>query len=59
MGPPRDPLAPGYASRPWYGRSWGYYNRPRVGCGCLSTLLLILLLSWLLSFLFTPLAFWF
>ncbi len=20
---------------PWYGRYWGYYNRPYSGCGCL------------------------
>lgn len=59
IGPPRDPLAPGYAGRPWYGRYWGYYNRPRAGCGCLYTLLLILLLYWLFSLLFTPLAFWY
>lgn len=44
---------------PRYRRYWGYYNRPRPGCGCLYTLLLFLLFYWLLSFLWTPMAFWY
>lgn len=54
--PPRDPYPLGFVGQPWYGRYWGYYNRPRAGCGCLYTLLLIPLPCRLLSLLFTPLA---
>ncbi len=43
---------------PWYRRYWGYYNRPFAGCGCLWTILMVLLIWWLLSLLFAPLAFW-
>jgi len=54
--PPREPYpSRDVPARAWYGRYWGYYNRPRTGCGCLYTLLLY----WLLSLLFTPLAFWY
>lgn len=31
----------------------GYYDRPRRGCGCLYSILMIFLLYWLLSLLFT------
>lgn len=59
VGPPRGPYPPAYGpGRPWYGRYWGYYNRPRAGCGCLYTLTLLLVIYWLLSLVFTPLAFW-
>ena len=47
--PPRDP---------WHRRYSGYYNRPFAGFGCLWTLLLIILVWFLLSFLFRSLVFW-
>ncbi len=36
--PPRGPYP---AGTPGYRRYWGYYNRPRGGCGCLYTLLIM------------------
>lgn len=38
---------------PWYRSQWGRYNRPYGGCGCLYTLL-ILLLVWMLCGLLFP-----
>lgn len=43
---------------PWHRRYWVAYNRPYAGCGCLWTILLILLVWWVLSFLFPPMAVW-
>ena len=43
---------------PWHRRYWGYYNRPYGGCGCLYTVLVVLLLWWLLSLLIPSLAIW-
>ncbi len=34
---------------PWHRRYWRTYNRPYSGCGCLYTLILLLLIWWLLS----------
>ncbi len=48
--PPRDPR---------YRRYWGYYNRPVSGCGCLYTLLLIVVVWWLVSLLFPAFAIWY
>ncbi len=48
--PPRDP---------YYRRYWARSNRPYTGCGCLYPLLMLILVWWLLSFFFTPLAFWY
>ncbi len=53
--PPRNPYPPG---APWYGRYRGYYSRQRAGCGCLSTLLAIVLLWMLVSLLLAPLPLW-
>lgn len=45
-------------NRPYGWRNWGYYDRPRRGCGCLYALVVLLLL-WLVLSLFIPwLAFW-
>ncbi len=54
--PPRGPFYRRYWGR--YNRHWERYNRPYTGCGCLYPLLLLILAWWLLSFFFTPLAFW-
>jgi hypothetical protein len=43
----------------WYGRYWRFYNRPRAGCGCLYSLILLAFLWLLLSWLFTPMRFWY
>lgn len=43
---------------PGYRRYWGYTNRPYSGCGCLYFLLLFLLMYWILSLFFVPLAWW-
>lgn len=53
--PPQDPVPP---PAPWYRRYWGYYNRPYTGCGCLYTLLIVVLLWFILSLFIPPLAFW-
>ena len=55
---PRDPREPVPPRSPWYGRYWGYYNRPYTGCGCLYSLLLIILLWWILAWFFPPLGIW-
>ena len=47
------------AARGGYGRYWGYYNRPRAGCGCLYTFLIFVLIWALVSWLITPLPFWY
>ena len=47
------------AGGPWYRRYWGYYDRPRTGCGCLYTLLVVVLIWALFSLLITPLPFWY
>ena len=58
--PPQGPYPPGEPGvRPRYGRYWGYYNRPRTGCGCLYTFLIFLLVWILVSWLITPLPFWY
>ena len=44
---------------PGYRRYWAYYDRPRSGCGCLYTILMIFILYWLFSLFITPLAFGF
>lgn len=38
----------------WYRRYWRYTNRPRPGCGCLYTLVVVLIAWWILSLLFPP-----
>jgi hypothetical protein len=55
---PPDPVPPGDPYGPGYRRYWGYYNRPFGGCGCLYSLLVLLLVLWLLSLFFPGLAFW-
>ena len=52
------PVGP-YTGGPWYRRYWGYYDRPRAGCGCLYTLLVVVLIWALFSMLITPLPFWY
>lgn len=51
--PPGEPVPP---ADPWYRRRYWVYPYP--GCGCLWTLLMFMLIWWLLSLLFAPLAFW-
>jgi hypothetical protein len=34
---------------PWHRRYWGYYNQPYGGCGCLWTLLLIIIIWWIIA----------
>ncbi len=34
---------------PWYRRRWAYANRPYGGCGCLYTIVLVLLVWFVLS----------
>lgn len=41
-----------------YRRYWTQYNRPYPGCGCLYSIVAFLLLWWLCSLVFTPLAIW-
>lgn len=48
--PPRDP---------YYRRYWTRYNRPYTGCGCLYSVLMLILLWWLLSLFIPAFAFWF
>ena len=52
------PVGP-YAAGPWHRRYWGYYDRPRAGCGCLYTLLVVMLIWAVFSLLITPLPFWY
>lgn len=47
--PPRDP---------WHRRYWGYYSRPYTGCGCLYTIIVIVLIWALLSWFFAWPWFW-
>lgn len=49
---PNDPLSAPLTNVPIHRRYWGYYNRPYSGCGCLWSILLILLVWWLLSWMF-------
>ena len=42
----------------WYGRYWGYYNRPFAGAGCLATLILFLLIWFLLALFIDALMIW-
>lgn len=45
-GPPLDP---------WHRRYWRYYNRPFPGCGCLFTIIVILIIWWIIAaFAYTP-----
>ncbi len=39
-GPPLDP---------WHRRYWGYYNRPYTGCGCLWTIVVIVIIWWIIA----------
>ena len=44
---------------PWYRRYYGYYRRPYSGCGCLYSLLVVVLIWFLLSLFIEALAiFW-
>jgi hypothetical protein len=43
---------------PWHRRYWNAYNRPIAGCGCLYTILIILLIWWILSWIWPGAYFW-
>jgi len=45
-GPPPD-YPPNYPGG--YRRYWGYYNRPYAGCGCLWTIIIILIIWWIIA----------
>ncbi len=52
IGPPGPPLGP------WHRRYWGYYNRPYSGCGCLWTILIIVIIWWLIALFWGPARFY-
>lgn len=57
--PAGEPLPPAGTRPPsGYERYRGYYNRPYPGCGCLITLLILLMLWWLVSLLYPPVRIW-
>ena len=43
---------------PWHRRYWNTYNRPYGGCGCLYSILIILVLWWVLSWFWPGAYFW-
>ncbi len=43
---------------PWHRRYWNTYNRPYGGCGCLYSILIILVLWWILSWFWPGAYFW-
>jgi hypothetical protein len=50
IGPPGAPPPPD----PWHRRYWTYYNRPYPGCGCLWTILVIIIIWWIIAALAYP-----